>query len=57
MRFLTLLILKSHVSKVQQVINWTFQKSTNTTPFELLVGYKIKLKNNVKITDFLNTKT
>ncbi|KAL0881567.1 hypothetical protein ABMA27_001398 [Loxostege sticticalis] len=42
-----------YVSKVQRVINSTYQRSINTTPFELLTGVKLKMKEDMKILEFL----
>lgn len=45
-----------YVNSVQQVVNSTYQRSINTTPFELLFGTKMKLKTDVKITELLNAE-
>ncbi|KFM75118.1 hypothetical protein X975_17582, partial [Stegodyphus mimosarum] len=44
----------THVGKVQQVINSTYQRSINTTPFELMFETKMKSANHNKITVLLN---
>lgn len=36
-----------HIPKLQQVLNSTFQRSINTTPFELLVGTKMRSKEDL----------
>jgi len=36
-----------HVSKLQQVLNSTYQRSINTTPFELLIGSRMKTKDDL----------
>lgn len=38
-----------HVDKVQQTINSTFQRSINTTPFQLLIGVKMKQKEDLAL--------
>lgn len=43
-----------HVNEVQKVINSTFQRSINTTPFELLFGIKMRSQQDLNITDLLN---
>lgn len=42
-----------HISRVQMAINSTFQRSINCTPFELLVGIKMKVKEDIKIQELL----
>nr|XP_049693297.1 uncharacterized protein LOC126053899 [Helicoverpa armigera]XP_049695188.1 uncharacterized protein LOC126054290 [Helicoverpa armigera]XP_049704767.1 uncharacterized protein LOC126056282 [Helicoverpa armigera] len=42
-----------HVSKVQRALNSTFQRSINTTPFELLMGVKMKGKEDLEILQLL----
>jgi len=42
-----------HVSKVQQILNSTFQRSIGMTPFELLIGVKMKLKEDLLIKEIL----
>lgn len=42
-----------YVSKLQRVINGTYQRSINTTPFELLTGVKMKIKEDIKIIELL----
>jgi len=41
-----------HVSSLQQILNSTYQRRINTTPFELLTGTKMRL-NNSNITELL----
>lgn len=40
-----------HVSKVQQTLNATFQRSIGMTPFELLIGTKMRQKDDVRINE------
>ena len=40
-----------HVPKVQQTLNSTYQRSIGMTPFELLTGVKMKLKDEFSIKD------
>lgn len=42
-----------HVSKLQRVLNGTYQRSIRTSPFELLTGTKLKLKEDLKIIELL----
>lgn len=42
-----------HISKVQRAINSTYQRSINTSPFELLTGTKLKLKQDLKMVELL----
>lgn len=42
-----------HVSKVQQTLNATYQRSIGMTPFELLIGVKMKQKDDLIIKDAL----
>ncbi|KAL0861593.1 hypothetical protein ABMA27_009092 [Loxostege sticticalis] len=46
-----------HVSKLQRGINSTYQRSINTTPFELLIGVKLKLKEDLCILQFLKEQS
>jgi len=41
-----------HIPSLQQILNSTYQRSINTTPFELLTGTKMRL-NNSNITELL----
>lgn len=41
------------VSRVQRALNSTHQRSINTTPFELLIGTKMKMKDDIGILDLL----
>lgn len=43
-----------NVNRVQQAINSTFTRSINTTPFELLVGVKMRTKDDLQIRDLIN---
>jgi len=36
-----------HVSRLQQILNSTYQRSIDTTPFELLIGTKMKTNEDV----------
>ena len=45
-----------HVHAVQQILNSTFHRSINTSPFELMFGTKMRLKNDVKILDLINAE-
>lgn len=42
-----------HVPKVQQTLNTTYQRSIGMTPFELLTGVKMKLKDYLIVKDAL----
>lgn len=42
-----------HVSHVQRALNSTWQRSINCTPFELLIGTKMKIKEDIEIYDLL----
>lgn len=42
-----------HVGKVQRALNSTFQRSINMTPFEVLIGTKMRTKEDVKIQELL----
>ncbi|XP_041979296.1 uncharacterized protein K02A2.6-like [Aricia agestis] len=42
-----------HVSRLQRVLNSTYQRSINTTPCELLIGTKLKLKEDLNILELL----
>ncbi|XP_028040239.1 uncharacterized protein LOC114250529 isoform X1 [Bombyx mandarina] len=42
-----------YTSKLQQVINSTYQRAICTTPFELLTGVKLKLKEDLSILEYL----
>lgn len=43
-----------HVNKVQQAINSTFCRSIDTTPFELLVGTKMRTNEDLQLQDYIN---
>lgn len=43
-----------HVPKVQQTLNTTYQRSIGMTPFELLTGVNMKLKDDLIIKDVLD---
>lgn len=38
-----------HVPKLQQMLNSTYQRSIHTTPFELLIGAKMKTEDDLKM--------
>ncbi|XP_028157773.1 uncharacterized protein LOC114350966 isoform X2 [Ostrinia furnacalis] len=42
-----------YVSQLQRVINSTYQRSINTSPFELLTGTQLRLKEDLKILEYL----
>lgn len=42
-----------HVSRMQTALNSTYQRSIDTTPFELLVGTKMKTKEDIEIYNLL----
>ncbi|GFT20911.1 retrovirus-related Pol polyprotein from transposon gypsy [Trichonephila clavipes] len=44
----------SHVPHLQEILNSTFQRSLNMTPFELLFGTKMKSCQDIEIVQFLN---
>lgn len=46
-----------HVSQVQRCINSTYQRSINTSPFELLIGAKMKRKEDMEIYELLEQET
>ncbi|KAL7729923.1 hypothetical protein ACLKA6_009235 [Drosophila palustris] len=43
-----------YVEKVQQTINSTFCRSTHMTPFELLVGIKMRTKDDIQIKELIH---
>lgn len=43
-----------HVNKVQQMLNKTYQRSIDCTPFELLVGVPMLTKNDVRIKESID---
>ncbi|KAM8702303.1 hypothetical protein ACLKA7_007645 [Drosophila subpalustris] len=43
-----------HVGRVQQAVNSTFTRSIDTTPFEMLVGVKMRTKEDLEIRDLIN---
>lgn len=45
-----------HVLKVQQILNSSFQRSIGTTLFELLIGTKMKQKDDLTIRDSIEKK-
>ncbi|XP_035220759.1 uncharacterized protein LOC118193740, partial [Stegodyphus dumicola] len=45
-----------HVNDVQQINNSTFQRSINSTPFELLFGTKIKTNKDRKIKELIEVE-
>lgn len=42
-----------HVSRVQRALNSTFHRSIHTTPFELLMGAKMRNKEDIEIVELL----
>ncbi|CAG4907160.1 unnamed protein product [Colias eurytheme] len=42
-----------HVSRVQRAINSTYQRSINCTPFDLLIGTRMRVKEDIKIQELL----
>lgn len=38
-----------HISRVQQVLNATYHRSTNTTPFELMFGARMRDKSDLEL--------
>lgn len=42
-----------HVSRVQRSINSTFQRSINCTPYELMVGNRMRIKEDMEIYNLL----
>ena len=44
----------SHVPAVQQTINATYQRSINSSPFEILFGTKMKSQQDTKLLDIIN---
>lgn len=42
-----------HVSRLQRCLNSTYQRSINTTPFELLVGTRMRCKEDIRLIDLL----
>ncbi|XP_063364028.1 uncharacterized protein K02A2.6-like [Cydia amplana] len=46
-----------YVSKVQRAINSTHQRSINTSPFELLTGTTLKLKEELKLVELLDEES
>lgn len=45
-----------HVSRVQQILNSSYHRSINMTPFELLVGVKMKSKEDIKVKEVLEAE-
>ncbi|GFY38163.1 transposon Ty3-G Gag-Pol polyprotein [Trichonephila inaurata madagascariensis] len=43
-----------HVPSLQEVLNSTFQRSINTTPFELLFGTQINNKTDLRIQQLID---
>jgi len=46
-----------HVDRVQQAINSTFSRSINATPFELLIGVKMRNKDDHQLHELINNET
>lgn len=44
----------SHVEKVQQYLNKTYQRSIDTSPFELMIGVQMNTKDDVKIAELID---
>lgn len=42
-----------HVNKLQRAINGTYQRSISTTPFELMIGTKIRMKEDTNLLELL----
>lgn len=42
-----------HVSRLQRSLNSTFQRSISTTPYQLMIGTKMRLKEDIEIYDLL----
>ncbi|KAL0851301.1 hypothetical protein ABMA28_007130 [Loxostege sticticalis] len=42
-----------YVSKLQRVINSTYQRAINTTPFQLLTGVKMRTKEDMNVLELL----
>ncbi|KAL0901123.1 hypothetical protein ABMA27_006440 [Loxostege sticticalis] len=42
-----------YVSKLQRVINSTYQRAINTTPFQLLTGVKMRMKEDTNVLELL----
>lgn len=43
-----------HVSRLQRALNSTYHRSIGTTPFTLMVGTKLRLKEDLEIIQLLN---
>lgn len=46
-----------HISRVQRCINSTYQRSIGTSPYELLVGTKMKQKEDIELTNLLQEES
>lgn len=46
-----------HVGRVQQALNSNFQRSINTTPFNLLVGTRMRTKEDTELLQLLEEET
>lgn len=46
-----------HVSKVQRALNSTYQRSINTTPFNLMVGRRMRNKEDVELQNLLQQES
>lgn len=42
-----------HVSRVQRALNSTFQRSINTSPYNLLIGTKMRCKEDIEVFELL----
>ncbi|XP_052855076.1 uncharacterized protein LOC128263838 [Drosophila gunungcola] len=46
-----------HVDRVQQAINSTFSRSIDATPFEVLIGVKMRNKDDQKLQEIINNES
>jgi len=49
--------LYRHVNRVQQTNNSTFSRRINATPFELLIGVKMRNKDDQQLRELINNET
>lgn len=45
-----------YVDKVQHYLNSSFNRSINRSPYELMVGINMKLKDDLKLKELLQAK-
>lgn len=45
-----------HLNEVQMVLNGTYQRAIGTTPFEVLMGTKMRTKSDARILELLNAE-